>query len=108
VRDNYVSPPSYSHDVVIFILKEHSYFDTSVLRYFSSEIISLHYDSGLRQDVYFKRLKYAMCIILSNCQFANLRGKGVIVPLAPSPHATDSPLPHIVNIYFSKIKLAGS
>ena len=44
--------------------------------------------------MYFKILKYAMYyfVQLSVCLS---QGEGVIVPLAPSPHATASPLPHM-------------
>ena len=75
-----------------FILKGYSYFDTS-LSIFLQKLF--HFIMTRSQARCTSKDWNTQCIISSNCQFAYLRGRGVIVPLAPSPHATASPLPHM-------------
>ena len=98
MRDNYVSPPSYSHYVEKFILKEHSYFDTSLGIFLQKLFHFIMTRSQARCKYVLQKMKYAMYyfVQLSVCLS---QGEGGNCPSCPLPHATASPLPHIVNTY---------
>ena len=98
MRDNYVSPPSYSHYVVKFILKEHSYFDTSLGIFLQKLFHFIMTRSQARCKYVLQKMKYAMYyfVQLSVCLS---QGEGGNCPSCPLPHATASPLPHICSEY---------